>query len=67
MSAEIFKYLVTGGYVALVYGLSWMGMRRTKEFAGFSIGNKDMSPYLVGVTLAAVSYTHLTLPTIYSV
>ena len=53
MSAEIFKYLVTGGYVALVYGLSWMGMRRTKEFAGFSIGNKDMSPYLVGVTLAA--------------
>ena len=53
MSAESFKYLITGGYVVLVYALSWIGMRRTKEFAGFSIGNKDMSPYLIGVTLAA--------------
>jgi sodium/pantothenate symporter len=28
-------------------------MRRTSSVAGFSIGNKDMSPYLVGITLAA--------------
>jgi len=28
-------------------------MRRTKDIKGFSIGNKDMSPYLVGVTLSA--------------
>lgn len=53
MSAEIFKYLVTGGYVALVYVLSWIGMRRTRDISGFSIGNKDMSPYLIGITLAA--------------
>ena len=53
MSGEYFKYLITGGYVVLVYFLSWIGMRRTKDISGFSIGNKDMSPYLVGITLAA--------------
>ena len=53
MSTEILKYIVTGAYVALVYILSWIGMRRTQDISGFSIGNKDMSPYLVGITLAA--------------
>ena len=52
-SAEIFKYVLTGAYVILVYGLSWVGMRRTKDISGFAIGNKDMSPYLIGITLAA--------------
>lgn len=53
MSAEIFKYVVTGSYVLLVYWLSWLGMRRTRDLSGFSIGNKDMSPYVIGITLAA--------------
>jgi SSS family solute:Na+ symporter/sodium/pantothenate symporter len=53
MTAELFKYLVIGGYAILVYWLSWIGMRRTSSVEGFSIGNKDMSPYLVGITLAA--------------
>ena len=53
MSPEIFKYLMVGGYALLVYWLSFLGMRRTRSVEGFSIGNKDMSPYLVGITLAA--------------
>jgi SSS family solute:Na+ symporter/sodium/pantothenate symporter len=53
ISPELFKYLVVGLYVAAVYWLSWIGMRRTRDMRGFSIGNKDMSPYLVGITLAA--------------
>jgi len=53
MTPEIFKYLMVGAYALLVYWLSWMGMRRTRSVEGFSIGNKDMSPYLVGITLAA--------------
>ena len=53
MSPEVFKYLIVGGYALLVYWLSWIGMRRTSSVEGFSIGNKDMSPYLVGITLAA--------------
>ncbi len=53
MTPEIFKYLLCGFYIVVIYWLSWIGMRRTKDIKGFSIGNKDMSPYLVGVTLAA--------------
>ncbi|TDG15528.1 sodium:solute symporter family protein [Seongchinamella unica] len=53
MSPEIFKYLIVGAYALLVYWLSWLGMRRTRSVEGFSIGNKDMSPYIVGITLAA--------------
>ncbi|MEE4237299.1 MAG: hypothetical protein V2I51_11320 [Anderseniella sp.] len=53
MSAEFFKYALTIGYAVLVYWLSFIGMRRTSNVEGFSIGNKDMSPYLVGITLAA--------------
>jgi SSS family solute:Na+ symporter/sodium/pantothenate symporter len=53
MSVEIFKYLLAISYVALVYWLSWVGMRRTRDISGFSIGNKDMSPYIIGITLAA--------------
>lgn len=53
MTPELFKYLITAIYVVLVFWLSWVGMRRTRDIRGFSIGNKDMSPYLIGITLAA--------------
>lgn len=53
MTPEIFKYMVTLAYVVLVFWLSWIGMRRTKDIRGFSIGNKDLNPYLIGITLAA--------------
>ncbi len=53
MSAEFFKYGLTIAYATLVYWLSFIGMRRTASVEGFSIGNKDMSPYVVGITLAA--------------
>ncbi|GAB5415676.1 MAG: sodium/pantothenate symporter [Congregibacter sp.] len=53
MSPVFFKYALILGYAALVYWLSIIGMRRTRSVEGFSIGNKDMSPYVVGITLAA--------------
>ena len=53
MWVEIVKYGLVLAYVALVYWLSWVGMRRTADVRGFVIGNKDMSPYVVGITLAA--------------
>lgn len=53
MTPELFKYLLVGGYALLVYGLSVIGLRRTRSVQGFSIGNKDMSPVVVGITLAA--------------
>ena len=53
MTPEVFKYALVLAYVGLVYWLSWIGMRRTRDMQGFAIGNKDMSPYLIGITLAA--------------
>lgn len=53
MTPELFKYALTIFYVVIVYYLSWVGMRRTRDIKGFSIGNKDMNPYLIGITLSA--------------
>lgn len=53
MSPDLFKYLLSAIYVALVFYLSWVGMRRTRDIRGFSIGNKDMNPYVIGIALAA--------------
>ena len=53
MTPEIFKYLLTIAYAIAVLWLSWVGMRRTTDLKGYAIGNKDMSPYVIGFTLAA--------------
>ncbi|GAA5316243.1 MAG: sodium/pantothenate symporter [Candidatus Pelagadaptatus aseana] len=53
MSPELFKYACVGFYVVLTLWLSWIGMRKTRDIKGFSIGNKDMSPWIIGVTMAA--------------
>lgn len=53
MTTEFFKYTLTIGYALFVLWLSWIGMRRTRDLKGFAIGNKDMSPYVIGFTLAA--------------
>ena len=33
--------------------LSWLGYKKTRGFGSFAIGNGDLSPLVVGVTLAA--------------
>jgi SSS family solute:Na+ symporter/sodium/pantothenate symporter len=53
MTPEIFKYGLTLAYAVLTFWLSWVGMRRTNDLKGFAIGNKDMSPFVIGFTLAA--------------
>ncbi len=53
MTPEIFKYLVTGLFVLATFWLSWIGMKKTKDMKGYAIGNKDMNPYLIGITMAA--------------
>ncbi len=53
MEFEWFKYALMGLYVVVIYWLSYLGMRKTKDLAGYSIGNKDMSPILVGVAMAS--------------
>lgn len=47
------KFLIVGIYVALTYWLSVRGMRKTASLKGFAVGNGDMGPVLVGLTMAA--------------
>lgn len=53
MGPEIFKYVLLVAFVALTFWLSWVGMQKAKGLRGFTIGNKDMSPILVGITMAS--------------
>jgi len=50
---SLFKYILIAAYVILTYLLSFWGWRKARSLAGFSIGNRDMSAILVGLTLAA--------------
>ncbi len=40
-------------YLVATSWLGWLGFRQTRGFGSFAIGNGDMNPYVVGVTLAA--------------
>ena len=40
-------------YALITIAVSLVGMRKTSSLRSFAIGNGDMSPYLVGITLAA--------------
>lgn len=53
MNPEVFKYLISIGFVLVTFYLSFIGMKKTKCIKSFSIGNKDMNPFLIGITMAA--------------
>lgn len=53
MDSNIFKYLITFAFVAFTFYLSYLGMKKTKSIKSFAIGNKDMGPILIGITMAA--------------
>lgn len=53
MSTEAIAWAAFSVYLVVTTGLALWGMRKTKDMRGFAIGNRDMSPVLVGITLAA--------------
>lgn len=53
MDRTTIGWIAFGAYVAVTTWLAWLGMRRTKDLASFALGNRDMGPVLVGITLAA--------------
>ncbi len=53
MSTETIAWVAFSVYLVVTTGLAVVGMRKTKDMRGFAIGNRDMSPVLVGITLAA--------------
>lgn len=42
-----------GFYLLGTSWLGWLGYRRTQGFSSFAIGNRDLHPVVVGITLAA--------------
>src|SRR5690606_27752070 len=46
-------WIAFGVYLAVTTWLAWRGMKKTTSLAGFALGNGDMGPLLVGITLAA--------------
>jgi SSS family solute:Na+ symporter/sodium/pantothenate symporter len=47
------KLVLIGLYLASVYWLSWLGMKKATTASGFAIGNRDMGPIFVGIVMAA--------------
>ena len=49
----VIAWIAFGAYVVMTAGLALYGMRKTKDLKGFALGNGDMGPFIVGITLAA--------------
>ena len=53
MDRDTLAWCAFGAYVALTTALALRGMKKTKSFSGFALGNGDLGPVMVGITLAA--------------
>ncbi|MFK7989380.1 MAG: hypothetical protein AB8I08_25415 [Sandaracinaceae bacterium] len=53
MDRNTLAWCAFGAYVLLTTALAIRGMRKTSSFEGFALGNKDLGPGMVGITLAA--------------
>lgn len=48
-------------YVVLTLSLAWLGKRKTTTLESYALGNRDMSPWVVGMALAASMTSTATL------
>ncbi|MCB9063360.1 MAG: sodium:solute symporter family protein [Halobacteriovoraceae bacterium] len=53
MTPEIFKYIIVAIFIFVTYYLSYLGMKKTKCLKSFSIGQGDINPYIVGITMSS--------------
>jgi len=53
MDRDLLAWCAFGAYVLLTTALALRGMKKTKDFSGFALGNGDLGPVMVGITLAA--------------
>lgn len=53
MTDALVGWLFFAGYLAVIGTAAWVGIRRTKDFASFSVGDRKVSPIFVGLSLAA--------------
>jgi len=55
MERTTLAWIVFGAYLVATTALALRGMGKTKDLRAFALGNRDMGPLLVGVTLAAAT------------
>lgn len=55
MDPMVVAWVVFGMYVVATTFLAFRGMRKTTSLSSFALGNRDMGPVLVGITLAAAT------------
>lgn len=60
MDKQTLAWGVFGVYMLVTTGLAIAGWRKTKTLSSYALGNRDMGPYLVGVTLAAATASSAT-------
>ncbi|MBL4661397.1 MAG: sodium:solute symporter family protein [Alcanivoracaceae bacterium] len=48
-----FAWVLFGIYLLLTAWIGWQGQKKTRDFSSFALGNKDIHPVFVGITLAA--------------
>lgn len=53
MDRTTLAWVLFGAYALFTIVLSLRGMKKTQSFAGFALGNRDLGPVMVGITLAA--------------
>jgi sodium/pantothenate symporter len=53
MDRNVLAWVLFGVYAIATVLLSLRGMKKTQSFAVFALGNRDMGPVMVGITLAA--------------
>lgn len=53
MSVSPVAWIAFGAYIVVTTWLAIRGMKKTKGLESFALGNRDMGPLLVGITLAA--------------
>lgn len=53
MSETIYSWLLVGLYVAAVVVISWRSKRAARSMESYSVGSRQVSPYAVGLSLAA--------------
>ncbi|MCA9608762.1 MAG: sodium:solute symporter family protein [Myxococcales bacterium] len=53
MDRDLTAWCAFGAYILLTTVLALRGMKKTKDFSGFALGNGDLGPVIVGITLAA--------------
>lgn len=53
MNAVTFAWILVGSYVALTAYLAYRGFKQTGSLDSYALGNRNMSPIFVGLSLAA--------------